>query len=407
LDLLFLITALLITGALCTGVPLAYLLLMKNVTLRTPWNIQINDEYLPSVDVLLPTYNESGVIEKKLRNLFAQDYPSQLLHIIVVDSASIDGTFDLAKKFATSNISGTKLDVIQENSRRGKSSALNFGLELARGDVVITTDADAFWEPGAIRTLVKYFADPKIGAVTGTEGILNPSKSSATKAEVAYHSWYLYYRLGESKLHSTIITNGEMMAYRRNAIVKFDESTGSDDSGTALELVRNDLRSIQTDEAKFYDNVYYTWRGKTSVKVRRAEQLVAIWFTCLKLAILNKIKLPRRIVFFNVYLHIVNPIVLLLFGALLILTLLQEPWIILFIIAGLIYTKTRNYLVSFVSHNLFLLVGIAQYLTGKKQVVWKKVQETRESPTLATVGEVRGSVSPIAPVAGNSEKEDN
>lgn len=378
LDLVLYI-ALIAAGAACTGIPLIYLLWMKKIALSSDWNIKIDKQYLPTVDVLLPTYNEHEVIVRKLQDLCRQDYPVNLLRVIVIDSGS-DETFDIAKEFVNKDHSGIRFEIIKEDLRRGKSSALNQGLKLVQGDIVVTTDADAYWMPDALRKMVKYFADPQIGAVTGTESILNPLKSSATKSEVAYHSWYLYYRLGESKLQSTLITNGEMMAYRKNLISRFDDSTGADDSGTALQLVMNGFRCIQIDEAKFYDNVYYTWKGKTEVKVRRAEQLVAIWLKCFRLAIQKKIKLSRKVLFFNFYLHIINPIVLLLFGALFLLVAAKQPLILIPLAILLLYSKTRNYFISFVSHNIFLVIGILQYATGKKQVVWKKVQETRALP---------------------------
>jgi len=363
-------------GFAYVGLPLLYILWMRHIALTHPWNVRKDERYLPRVDILLPTYNEEQVISQKLWNLCMLNYPQELLRIIVIDSCSADRTFALASKFAEEN-DQVRISVIQEGRRSGKSVALNLGLSLAQGETVVTTDADAYWDPDVLTRVIAYLADPEVGAVTGTESVLNPSQSLATVSEVAYHDGYLWMRLGESKIHSTLITNGELMAYRRHLNFKFDETSGSDDSGTAVNIVEAGFRCIQVPEAKYYDNVYYTWRGKTIVKARRAEQLVGLWLRCLKDAFRRRLILPNLVLLSNIYLHILNPVLGVLFYFVAIVAVMQQPLLLLLLLPFLALKSLRSYAVSFVAHNAFLLTGLFQHATGKRQTAWKKVQETR------------------------------
>jgi cellulose synthase/poly-beta-1,6-N-acetylglucosamine synthase-like glycosyltransferase len=80
--------------------PLAYYTYLKINWLNKPWNINRDPNYKPKVSVIVPTYNEAKFIEKKLEDIARQNYPKELLEIIVIDSASTDGTAELARRWA-------------------------------------------------------------------------------------------------------------------------------------------------------------------------------------------------------------------------------------------------------------------------------------------------------------------
>ena len=120
----------------------------------------------PLVSVIICTYNESKTIERRLHNLFDSDYPQENLEIIVADSNSLDRTQEivhaLIKKYPERMIT-----LITEDQRRGKVSAINLGLSAARGEIIILTDSPALFWLDTIRLVVRNFADPTVGAVSG------------------------------------------------------------------------------------------------------------------------------------------------------------------------------------------------------------------------------------------------
>ncbi|MEM0001026.1 MAG: glycosyltransferase [Desulfurococcaceae archaeon] len=81
-------------------VPLAYYAYAKLKWLKKPWNLGVDENYKPKVTVIIPTYNEAKFIEKKLDNVYEQDYPKELVEILVVDSASTDGTPRLVEEWS-------------------------------------------------------------------------------------------------------------------------------------------------------------------------------------------------------------------------------------------------------------------------------------------------------------------
>src|SRR3972149_5195425 len=115
-----------------------------------PWYLSLDPAYIPCTAVLIPTYNEASLIGKKLEDVNAQQFPKEKLEMIVVDSGSTDGTYDLAKSWAMRN-ADAKISVIKETHRMGKASALNSALAQTKCDVLVTTDADSLWGPNSLR----------------------------------------------------------------------------------------------------------------------------------------------------------------------------------------------------------------------------------------------------------------
>jgi len=196
--LFFLLVVVLIFWAFLIIPPFAYYFLMIKKG-KKPWNIAINTDYLPRVSLIVATYNEAAVICEKLKNIQKMDYPKDKLKVIIVDSNSTDGTLNVCKDFLTKNNFRYPITLISEQGRFGKSHALNTALKYADGEIVATSDADAFWEPNALRKAVSFLADPKVGAVTGKEEIINLQKSIHTMAEGLYRKFYYVMRLGEVK----------------------------------------------------------------------------------------------------------------------------------------------------------------------------------------------------------------
>jgi biofilm PGA synthesis N-glycosyltransferase PgaC len=115
------------------GTPLAYYAAARR-WLKQPWRIKPDPAYTPAVTVAIPTYNEARHIEEKLEDVYRQDYPRDRLEIIVVDSASTDGTAEKAKRW-TATHPDIDVKVVEEPERRGKAAAE----ALAMGVLVVVT----------------------------------------------------------------------------------------------------------------------------------------------------------------------------------------------------------------------------------------------------------------------------
>lgn len=116
------------------------------------------------VTVIVPAYNEAAGIEASVRSIVASTYP---VEVVVVDDGSTDGTAALARGLG---LPGVRV-VTQTNA--GKPAALNAGLRLARTEVVVMVDGDTVFEPGTVDLLIRPFADPTVGAVSGNAKVAN------------------------------------------------------------------------------------------------------------------------------------------------------------------------------------------------------------------------------------------
>jgi cellulose synthase/poly-beta-1,6-N-acetylglucosamine synthase-like glycosyltransferase len=119
---------------------------------------------LPAVTVIFSAYNEEQVIQRKIFNTLSLDYPENKLNLIVVDDCSQDHTWDEAEK-----VNSLRVKVLRQLQRRGKTGALNLAAAAADGEVLVFTDANAMYQPDAIRRLVEAFdREGTVGVVTGS-----------------------------------------------------------------------------------------------------------------------------------------------------------------------------------------------------------------------------------------------
>ena len=124
-------------------------------------------KYSPSVSVIVPAYNEEKVIIRTIESLELSDYPD--FEIIVVDDGSTDQTYEVSRDAYPSR---ENVHVFQK-SNAGKGIAINYGINHARGEIIIVIDADTLFEPSTITSLIEGFQHENIGAVSGNVKVGN------------------------------------------------------------------------------------------------------------------------------------------------------------------------------------------------------------------------------------------
>jgi Glycosyl transferase family 2 len=139
------------------------------------------DAQLPTVSVLMPAYNYAEYVERAIQSALAQDYPPELLTVVVVDDGSTDATAAVVSSLVDRN-PGRIVFIQQPNS--GPSAAINRALSAATGDLVAVLDADDMWLPAKTRRQVELLgSDPNLGlvfcdmrVVDDQEGLVRPSQ---------------------------------------------------------------------------------------------------------------------------------------------------------------------------------------------------------------------------------------
>jgi glycosyltransferase involved in cell wall biosynthesis len=216
-----------------------------------------------SVAVVVAAHNEERVIEARLENLRALDYPVDHLEIVVTSDASTDATESLAER------AGVR--VIQ-NPRGGKVAAQNRAVRETRSEIIAFSDANCSWAPDALRKLVRSFADPDVAYVCGR---LNLIAGDGRNKEGVYWRHELALRAHESRIDSVTGGNGSIYAVRREDYVEVDPRFGHDLSFPYL-MVQRGKRAVYEPEANAYEKATPTNEDEYRRKVRMFEHCWAI-----------------------------------------------------------------------------------------------------------------------------------
>ena len=147
----------------------------------------------PSVTVVMAARNEAAAIGARLDNLAALDYPADRIETIVASDGSDDATVEIVERYGGHGVRVLPL------ARVGKADALNAAVAEARGDILVFTDANTMFEPGALRALVAPFADPEVGGAAGDQRYL-PAGQPGTEAGGERSYWDFDRRAGGGRL---------------------------------------------------------------------------------------------------------------------------------------------------------------------------------------------------------------
>ena len=196
-------------------------------------------EITPDVTVVVPAHDEEDVIERRLENLLALDYPADRFSVLVASDGSTDRTDELVEAAAAD---GRRVRLLR-CPRGGKLAALNRAVPETSSEIVAFTDANATWEADALGRLVRNFADPDVGYVCGRLRLLAPD---GTNREGLYWRYELWLRESESALGSITGGNGSIYAVRRSDYVSH---RCGHDLGLPDAMVKRGRRAVYEPEA--------------------------------------------------------------------------------------------------------------------------------------------------------------
>ncbi len=217
----------------------------------------------PSVTVIVAAYNEEAVIERRLDNLLALDYPADRLEIVVASDASSDGTNELVRAVAAREPRVRLLDC----PRGGKVAAQDRAVRETMSDVVAFSDANATWAPDALRRLVANLADPEVAYVCGR---LRLEDAAGSNREGLYWRYELWLREQESRLGSVTGGNGSIYALRRDDYVEVDPRWGHD-LAFPYRMVQAGRRAVYEPAALAFEKPTPTNEAEYARKVRMFE----------------------------------------------------------------------------------------------------------------------------------------
>ena len=163
----------------------------------------------------MAAYNEGAVIEAKVRNALALDYPAERLEIVIASDGSSDGTAEIVHRSAQNEGRG-RVRLIAYPTNRGKIATLNDTVRQVTGEIIVFSDASSMLARDSIRQLIANFADPRVGAASGIYRVLNRDQSQLGYQEDFYWKYETFLKLQEAKLGCVLGAHGSMFAIRKD-----------------------------------------------------------------------------------------------------------------------------------------------------------------------------------------------
>ncbi len=195
----------------------------------------------PFVSILIPAHNEGVVIRRTIEAMLAFNYPRERFEVIIVNDGSTDDTAEIVEAYSRRHRNIRLVNIPEGEGGRGKSRALNVGLEYAMGDVISVYDADNRPEPNSLRYLIaNLVGDPKLGAVLGKVRTINAKQNFLTRfINIEFVSFQWIIQGGRYKIFNLATLPGTNYVIWRKVLEKagrFDEEAIAEDAELSIRL---------------------------------------------------------------------------------------------------------------------------------------------------------------------------
>lgn len=337
----------------------------------------------PEVSLIISAYNEQDVIREKLENTLALDYPREKLEVIVASEAT-DGTNDIVRQYADRGIL-----LYDYENREGKAATLFRTVPRARGEILVFSDANALYQHDAIRKLVRNFADPRVGCVSGRLTYVNPGESAIGRGETAYWEFeFLLKGMLSRMMKLSGGVNGSIFAIRKSLYRPIDRFRGDDfELSNRIQIAGHGV--ILEPEALSFEEASATSRQEFRRKVRLASWNLQSTLILMREALAARAFLTAFILFSHRFLRYTTPLWLaalfvsnlfLLEGALARVFALQALFYLM-AAAGFVLEKRRLPVKTFFLLPFYFcmvngaaLLALMKNITHKTDVLWEKAR---------------------------------
>lgn len=203
----------------------------------------------PTVTVVLAVRNAAAELAERVTNLAEQEYPAELLDIVIACNGCTDDTEQRAEELAAGN---SRVRFVCSPGEQGKAGALNAGAAAARGELLVFADARQRFERSAVRELVAAFQDPTVGGVTGRL-LIGSSGDGVVEGVGRYWQLETQLRLAEARTGSVVGATGAIYAVRRELFRPLPPAVILDDVYLPMSIVRQGYRIAMAPAAVAYD----------------------------------------------------------------------------------------------------------------------------------------------------------
>lgn len=349
--------------------------------------LPLNEDLLPEVTLMICAYNEAEVIQEKMENIRALNYPKHKLCVMWVTDGSNDASNDLLSAYP-------EVKLVFSPERRGKAAAMQHGLKENKAEYVIFTDANTMLNADAIREIVRQFMRENVSCVSGEKRVAARRQGqTAAEGEGIYWKYESTLKRWDSELYSAMGAAGELFAVRMSHYRPAPSNALLDDFMISMLILKDGHRIAYTKNA--YAMEYGSANMKEESKRKRriaAGGLQSIWWLR---SLMNPFKHPKvafQFVSHRVLRWSVTPLALVALIPLNFLLILLDGsavYIVIFFLQVIFYllalmgallsflgqkNKWLNIPAYFLFMNLNVFIGLPYLLTHSTSGKWEKAK---------------------------------
>ncbi|KKR15145.1 MAG: Glycosyl transferase family 2 [Parcubacteria group bacterium GW2011_GWC1_39_29] len=211
--------------------------------------------YQPRVSVIVPAWNEEVGLIHTVESLLKSSYPN--LEIVVINDGSTDSSDTLMRDFVaqhTYQSENTKKLVYHYKENGGKGSALNKGIEISSGEIILTVDADGIVDTDAVKNFVAYFSNPKVMGAVGNVKVANTDSMIGVTQYLEF-IFSFYFKKADALIGSIYIIGGAAGAFRRevfNILGPYSEGNITEDIELTVRMQKAGMKIIFASDAIVY-----------------------------------------------------------------------------------------------------------------------------------------------------------
>lgn len=226
---------------------------------------------LPDVTLFIAAYNEEDIVRQKMENCRNLSYPANKLRIVWVTDGSDDHTNERLAAYEDVSIFFTP-------ERKGKTAALNRGMQYVSTPYVVFTDANTMLNTEAIKEIVRYFSNPKVGCVAGEKRVDTQSAQGATAGEGFYWKYESALKDLDDRLYSAVGAAGELFAIQTRLFEQMPSDTLLDDFILSLRIAAKGYKIAYCKKAYATETASLNMKEEEKRKIRiAAGGLQSVW----------------------------------------------------------------------------------------------------------------------------------
>lgn len=353
------------------------------------WRNRLIDRHTsfePPVTLVVPCYNEADILEDKIANSRALDYPTHLLKLMFITDGSTDHCADVLARHPD-------IEHLHDARRGGKTAAENRAMRFVKTPVVIFTDANTLLNREAVRNIVRHFADSQVACVSGEKRILVDAADSASAAgEGMYWKYESLLKKWDSELYSAVGAAGELVAFRTELYEDLPEDTLLDDFMQSMQMAAKGYKIVYEPDAFAAETASASVKEELKRKVRicaggwqsisrlrsrlRIWDTPMLWFQYISHRVLRWTITPFLLMVMFVLsgwmAYEGNSFYAFLFFA-------QVLFYIAAAVGYVLESRKIRFKLLFVPYYFFIMnyavvAGLKRFLSGKQQGAWEKAQ---------------------------------